>query len=331
MSRLIPWVDPLSGEELHQEENSLVCSSSKYEMINGIPNFVESVEDKDQKQVQDSFSFKWNRTDFGQNDIKFDETIKDVYLEMMGLENNDLSFFENKIILDVGIGSGSSARIWATKAKEFHGIDISDAVYRAKNALKNYNSQPILSKADLNNLPYPDNSFDLIVSNGVFHHTPNTKLALKNVIKKLKKSGKCLFYIYKKKSSIREFCDDFIRQKISDLSNEEAWKVMESLTKFGKAIHEKSIKIQIPEDIDVLDIPKGEYDLQQFFYQYIFKCFWNESWGFEDSNMVNYDWYAPKYAWRQTEQEIREWCKEFQLEIEFLKEKESGYACLVKK
>ena len=47
--------------------------------------------------------------------------------------------------------------------------------------------------------------------------------------------------------------------------------------------------------------------------------------------MVNYDWYVPKYAWRQTEQEIREWCKEFQLEIEFLKEKESGYACLVKK
>jgi arsenite methyltransferase len=250
---------------------------------------------------------------------------------MMGLENNDLSIFENKIILDVGVGSGSSARIWAASAKEFHGIDISNAIYRVNSALKNLNVKPILAKADLNKLPYPDCSFDIIVSNGVLHHTPNTKLALRNVIKKLKKSGKILFYIYKKKSPIREYSDDLIREKISNLSNDDAWKSMEPITKFAKLLHEKSITINVPDDIDVLGIPKGEYDLQRFFYQYFFKCYWNDKWGFDDSNMVNFDWYSPKYAWRQTEDDIRNWCNEFKLEIEFLKEKESGYACLARK
>lgn len=331
MVRIVPWMDPLTSENLSLEENFLVSSKSKYLITDGIPDFVSKIDDKGQEQVQDSFSFKWHKTDFGQNETQFNDQIKNVYLEMMGLENNDLSIFENKIILDVGIGSGSSARIWASNAKEFHGIDISNAIYRVNNALKNLTNKPFLAKADLNKLPFPDSSFDIIVSNGVLHHTPSTKTALENVITKLKPSGKILFYIYKKKSPIREFSDDFIREKIGPLDNEEAWKSLESITKFAKKLHEQSITINVPEDIDLLGIPKGNYDLQRFFYQYFFKCYWNDKWGFDDSNMINFDWYSPKYAWRQTEEEIQTWCNEFHLDIEFLKEKESGYACLATK
>ena len=60
-------------------------------------------------------------------------------------------------------------------------------------------------------------------------------------------------------------------------------------------------------------------------------CVSLSAWGFEDSNMVNFDWYYPKYAWRQTEEEIKNWCKEFHLKIEYFKERQSGYACLIEK
>src|SRR5437879_9665173 len=185
---------------------------------------------------------------------------------MMGLTEKDLSLFENKTILDVGIGSGSSARLWASKAKEFHGIDISHAVFRAKDALRSSVVYPILSQADLNLLPYLDESFDIIVSNGVFHHTPNTKMALRNSVKKLKKGGLCLFYIYKKKSPMREFADDYIRSKISDLPHDLALDEIKPITSFAKSLHDQTIKIEVPSDIEILGIKKGTYDLKRFIY-----------------------------------------------------------------
>ena len=128
-----------------------------------------------------------------------------------------------------------------------------------------------------------------------------------------------------------EFSDDYVRSKTSNLSYDEAWEKIKPLTDFGKLLHEKNIQITIPFDIDLLGIKNGTYDLQRFIYDYFFKCFWNESWGYEYSNLVNVDWYHPKYCWRHSEDEIRSWCSEFNLSIRYIKELESGYACHVVK
>lgn len=325
--RFVPWVDPFTNEVLHTENNFLISSSSKYPIIDGIPNFISEIVDVQQNQVKESFGQKWTSSNFGQSDKEFHKKIKPVFLEMMGLQENALSIFNDKIILELGIGSGSSARLWAPQAKEFHGIDISKAIHKVKNVLKV--SNPILAQADLNHLPYPDSSFDIIVSNGVLHHTPNTRAALQNSLKKLKNGGFYIFYIYKKKSPLREFSDDYVRSKISNLDYEQAWQKIKPLTEFGKAIHEQNIEIDIPTDVEILGIKKGKYDLQQFIYDNIFKCFWNESWGYDHSNLVNVDWYHPKYCWRHTEDEIRSWCNELNLKINYIKELQSGFACFV--
>lgn len=329
--RLILWVDPQTGNSLIEKNNFLVSKDNKFKITNGIPNFVESIQNKKQNQVSKSFGYKWTNSSFGQNDKEFETKLKGPILGFMGISEKDLSFLKNKTVLDIGVGSGSTARLWAGQAKEFHGIDISTAVYKAPNAIKNYCKSPILAQADLNNLPYKDKSFDVIVSNGVLHHTPNTKNALKNIIKKLKPGGDCLFYVYKKKSPIREFVDDYIRQEISGTSPQQSLKKMESITKFGKDLNKQKITIKISEDLPLLDIKKGKYDLHQFVYNHFFKCFWNEKWGFEYSNVVNFDWYHPKFAWRHTKKEIEEWCEDFKLRIKFLKESDAGYTCLARK
>ncbi|KFM18797.1 Phthiotriol-phenolphthiotriol dimycocerosates methyltransferase 1 protein [Marine Group I thaumarchaeote SCGC AAA799-P11] len=311
-------------------KNSVISSkTSSYSVIDGIPNFVETIDDTTQKQVQHSFGEKWIQSDFGQDDLEFEEKIKPIYLEMMGLDESNLDIFKNKTILEVGIGSGSSSRIWGPDAKEFHGIDISKAVFKAKTNLQDTIKNPILAQADVNKMPYRDESFDIVVSNGVFHHTPNTKLAVKSSLKKLKIGGTCIFYIYKIKSPIREFSDDYIRSKISNLSYDEAWKKIKPITDFGKLLDEKNIQLNIPFDLELLGIKKGTYSLQRFFYDYFFKCFWNNSWGYDYSNLVNIDWYHPKYCWRHSKNEIISWCDEFDLQIQYLKELQSGYACSV--
>jgi len=329
--KIVEWIDPYSKNNLKLKNNFLISKNSKYLITNNIPNFVNNVDNVKQKQVQKSFEEKWTKTNFAQDDKEFENHIKPIYLEMMGLQEKDLKIFKNKVILEIGIGSGSSSRLWAPQAKEFHGIDISRAIFSVHKTLRTLNKQIILSQADLNSLPYANESFDIIVSNGVLHHTPNTKNSIKNTLKKLKKRGMYLFYIYKKKSPVREFCDDYVRNQVSELNYSDALKKMKSFTDFGKSLSEQKIEIIIPKNIDILGIKKGKYDLQKFIYDYFFKCFWNESWGYDNSNMVNFDWYHPKYAHRHTNKEIKSWCKEFNLKIKYIKELESGYVCLAQK
>ena len=331
MKREIPWVDPITQELFVVNDKLISSKSSSYPIVNGIPNFTENISDEIQKQVQESFGEKWTKTTFANDDEKFENLIKPIYLEMMGLQENDLDIFNDKTILEVGIGSGSSSRLWCKQAKEFHGVDISKAVYDVSKNLKFFCVNPILSQADINNLPYRDESFDVIVSNGVFHHTPNTKISLKNSLKKLKVGGFCIFYIYKKKPPIREFSDDYIRSKISNLPYDEAYEKIKTITNFGKSLSEKNSDIIIPSDIEFLGIKKGTYNLQRFFYDNFFKCFWNKDWGYDYSNLVNIDWYHPKYCWRHTKEEILLWCNDMDLSIKYIKELESGYACFVEK
>ena len=331
MKREIPWVDPITQELFVVNDKLISSKSSSYPIVNGIPNFAENISDEIQKQVQESFGEKWTKTTFANDDEKFENLIKPIYLEMMGLQENDLDIFNDKTILEVGIGSGSSSRLWCKQAKEFHGVDISKAIYDVLNNLKFFCVNPILSQADINNLPYRDESFDVIVSNGVFHHTPNTKTSLKNSLKKLKVGGFCVFYIYKKKSPIREFSDDHIRSKISNLPYDEAYEKIKTITNFGKSLSEKNSDIIIPSDIEFLGIKKGTYNLQRFFYDNFFKCFWNKDWGYDYSNLVNIDWYHPKYCWRHTKEEILLWCNDMDLSVKYIKELESGYACFIEK
>ncbi len=330
-NRHILWVDPQNGTKLTKKGDFLISGKNKYQITKNIPNFIDSIQNQNQKQVSDSFGHKWTNSSFGQDDKEFETKLKKPILGFMGITEKDLFFLKNKTILDVGVGSGSTARLWAGQAKEFHGVDISTAVYKAPNAIKNYCKNPILSQADLNNLPYKNNSFEVVISNGVLHHTPYTKQSLKNIIKKLKPKGHCLFYVYKKKSPIREFSDDYIRNKISDNLPKQALKEMETITKFGKDLSKQKITIKISEDLPLLGIKKGKYDLQRFMYNHFFKCFWNEEWGFDYSNMVNFDWYHPKFAWRHSKNEIKDWCKELKLEIKFVRESDAGYTCLAKK
>ena len=325
--RIIPWVDPFTNEPLEETDTHLIHKNSKYPIIDGIPKFVKENPSEPQYDIEKCFSYQWTKSEFGQPEKFSSNDIKNDVIETMDLTDEDLSLFENKIVLDVGVGSGASSRLWAPKAKEFHGVDIGNGIYRAKKTLGDSVKNPIISHSDLHYLPYPDESFDVIVSNGVLHHTLSTKNALKSIYPKLKKGGLVIFYIYKVKAPLREFSDDYIRNLLSNLSPEEAFEKTKSITKLAESLHNQQIRITIPEDVPLLGFRKGEYDLQRFIYQNIFKLFWKKSMGFYESNMENFDWYYPKYSWRHTEQEIKDWCTEFNLTPKLIKENYSGFTC----
>jgi hypothetical protein len=92
----------------------------------------------------------------------------------------------------------------------------------------------------------------------------------------------------------------------------------------GKSLSDLKKKITIPNDIPILGIKSGTYDVQRFIYWHFLKCFWDPSDNLERSIGVNFDWYSPKYAYRHTPAEVKKWYKESKVKIVHFNEIESG-------
>ena len=103
--------------------------------------------------------------------------------------------YAGKEVLDMGCGSGRWTKYVARKAAFVEAIDPSDAVYSAAELLANENNTRI-SQASVDNIPFPDNSFDLVFSLGVLHHIPDTEAAMKKCVEKVKPDGYFLVYLY---------------------------------------------------------------------------------------------------------------------------------------
>ncbi len=294
----------------------------------------------EQAQTQDIFGFKWAKRDTYESEaVKkagaawlIERYFENSYDKMNEFLNKD---GERKIILDAGSGSGYSALLLfgdELKKHDYLGVDISDAVNEGRARFAELGIKADFIKASLMDLDFiPDGSIDIIFSEGVLHHTDSTENAIKYLSKKLKKDGSFMFYVYLKKSVIREFTDDYIREQLLQYGNQEAWDKLIPLTKLGKALGELNIEIDVEEDIDLLGIKKGKLDLQRFFYWNICKAFYKPEYNIDEMNHLNFDWFRPLNCQRQTPEQVNQWCVEAGLEIEHQNIQEAGITIIAKK
>ncbi len=99
-----------------------------------------------------------------------------------------IPFKSSDSILDVGCGTGSGLRFLSQKGvKKLTGIDLSpEMIKRARQKLP---KEVTLKVASVEQLPFPDNSFDMVVNTEAFHHFPEPKAAIKEMARVLKKEG----------------------------------------------------------------------------------------------------------------------------------------------
>jgi arsenite methyltransferase len=338
-------VDPVSKSPLRAEARGTAAGGAEivegvlrgeggraYPVTGGIPRFVLT-EDAGQRQTLDSFGYKWRRRDSYEKG-----GYEDAYREWLVAKYGFASAAEMRAffggrrrILEAGCGSGMSASVWLDESwrgerggAEWVGVDISEAVDVARDRLGRVPGTSFV-QADILQLPFRDESFDTVYSEGVLHHTPSTERAFKSLVPLLAPGGELMAYVYRKKGPVREFTDDYIRGLVSPLPPEEAWEVLRPLTRLGQALAELRQEVEVPEDIPYLGIKAGRHDVQRLFYWHFAKLFWNDSFGFEGSHHVNFDWYHPRYAHRQTADEILRWCEEGNLSVVHFDEQESGY------
>ena len=110
--------------------------------------------------------------------------------------------YYGKKILEVGVGAGTDFLQWVRAGTKAYGVDLTEeAVEHVKNRLDIYGLKAEDVKvSDAENLPFPDNTFDLVYSWGVIHHSPDTIRALKEIIRVTRPGGTIKIMIYNRRS-----------------------------------------------------------------------------------------------------------------------------------
>jgi SAM-dependent methyltransferase len=323
--------DPHTREPLSLGGEALVTSSgARYPIRDGIPRFVE-IEDEGQRRTADSFGYKWaNRESFGSEGMRAE--LHGWLIERYGF--NDAAemrafFSSRERTLDAGCGAGFATSAWMTRdwtngSSAWVGLDISRAIDVAHELL-GANPGTHFVQGDVSAPPFKPESFDVIISEGVLHHTPSTERAFNALVPLLRPGGELMIYVYRRKAPIREFTDDYVRRRIAGLAPAEAWDAVRPLTRLAQALAELGVEVEVPEDVELLEIPAGRYDVQRLLYWHVAKLYWNPNLTFEENVHLNFDWYAPAYAHRHTEGEVRAWYERAGLAITHFDAQESGF------
>jgi ubiquinone/menaquinone biosynthesis C-methylase UbiE len=101
-------------------------------------------------------------------------------------------------VLEIGVGMGADHLEWAKASpRTLTGVDLTPrAVELTRARLDAYGLPSKLECADAEQLPFPDNSFDIVYSWGVLHHSPNTPKAVAEVYRVLRPGGIARVMIY---------------------------------------------------------------------------------------------------------------------------------------
>jgi SAM-dependent methyltransferase len=267
-----------------------------------------------------TFSEKWTRNP----DLAFAQTLDERseiarwILTRNGFESGkDLAAYlsDKRRILDAGCGNGRVTALlqrYAPDATEVVGVDLTAADVARQNlaGLSNVSVHEGDLLGDLSGL----GEFDFIYCQEVLHHTADPEKGLVNLASQLAPGGEIAVYVYRRKAPVREFTDDYLRNRMTTLPYDEAMEVCRRIAELGRALSDLRATVRVPA-IEPLEIEEGEYDIQRFVYHFFMKCFWNDELDPEANAAINYDWYHPEISSRHIAEEVREWFDAAGLEI----------------
>ncbi len=106
---------------------------------------------------------------------------------------------KGKDLLEIGCGNGADAVMFALQGANYTGIDLTQtAVDATRKHFEVMGLQGLFQVDNAENLSFDNESFDVVYSWGVLHHTPHPGKAIKEVFRVLKKGGKSIIMLYHK-------------------------------------------------------------------------------------------------------------------------------------
>ncbi|HID31502.1 MAG TPA: class I SAM-dependent methyltransferase, partial [Desulfobacterales bacterium] len=169
-----------------ERAEAFICCAAEhcFPVVRGIPRFVPH------QAYAESFGIEWNlfaKTQMDHADREDcapaaqNQTVnyagliatkgresEETFLQKTGLASHEL---RGKTVLDAGCGSGRYAAVTSRMGAQVFAVDLSMAVEACRQNL-GHRSNVYVLQADLHHLPFAPDSFDIIFSIGVLHHTP---------------------------------------------------------------------------------------------------------------------------------------------------------------
>lgn len=156
-------------------------------VVNHVPRFVPH------DNYAGSFSFQWDAYQATQLDSAQNASF--TALELSDKASLTPELVKGKLLLDAGVGTGRHSEVLAQWGAEVVGVDLSTSVDVAYGNLRRFENAVVL-QANIGNLPFKPNSFDIISSIGVLHHTPDTKEYASKLVPLLKDGGMLTIWLY---------------------------------------------------------------------------------------------------------------------------------------
>ncbi|MFL6273866.1 MAG: class I SAM-dependent methyltransferase [Blastocatellia bacterium] len=109
--------------------------------------------------------------------------------------------YRGKRLLEVGCGTGTDLLQFARGGAQVNGVDLTPrSIEIARRRFAVYDCAGTFAIGDAENLAFPDESFDVVYSFGVLHHTPDTEGAIKEVHRVLRRGGRAVVMLYHRTS-----------------------------------------------------------------------------------------------------------------------------------
>lgn len=149
----------------------------------------------------------WNQESCGTFAATSEKFSKEYYNEIEAyryrVEPEILSFAKfyeskGKKVLEVGVGAGTDFSQWCKNGAFANGIDLTqEGITHVQTRLNLFNlSCDSLRVGDAENIPFESDSFDIVYSWGVIHHSPNTEKAFSELVRVCKPGGAIRFMVY---------------------------------------------------------------------------------------------------------------------------------------
>jgi 2-polyprenyl-3-methyl-5-hydroxy-6-metoxy-1,4-benzoquinol methylase len=228
---LLDYVSPKTGKSLKLVNNQLVTKDNEsFPIVNDIPRFVPS------DNYAAAFGLQWHSFSKTQLDSAVGTNITRERLERclgFTLEN-----IRNKTILEVGAGAGRFTELLVQHGAYVHSVDLSIAVEVNKKNIGNAPNYQI-AQASVYDLPYEDNSFDIVLCLGVIQHTPDPEKTISCLWKKVKNGGTLVIDHYKWRIGYYTTLTPIYRMFLKEMEPKKSKKIVDSLVDFFFPLHWK--------------------------------------------------------------------------------------------
>tara|TARA_A100001015_G_C14951508_1_gene696967 strand:- start:235 stop:1527 length:1293 start_codon:yes stop_codon:yes gene_type:complete len=126
----------------------------------------------------------------------------------------DFKKYKGKKILEIGCGIGTDAVMFAREGCDYHGLELSDESLKiTKERFKVFDLDGKFFSLNSENMSiFEDNTFDLVYSFGVIHHTESPEVVLDEIYRILKPEGEAKIMLYAKDSWKKMMIDNGLDQ-----------------------------------------------------------------------------------------------------------------------